>query len=255
MARALRRPDRSGRGRGRLTGLGPTARFAFLDPAAPEFFLDNAVASPRPVRQNPTVTTHQRVADRVAAAIAERVVDGSALIAIDGPGGAGKTMLAEAVAEILGGPDQATVVHGDDFYRPMPPEERLLLGPQEGYHQYFDWQRLRDQVIVPLASGRAANYQRYDWATGALAPGEIHHVPRSGAVIVEGVYTALPELARYYNLTVHVDTPRDICIQRLTNRGHDHGPENWIKRWRAAEDHYLTTTQLSSRVDLTIKGC
>ena len=36
----------------------------------------------------------------------------------------------------------------------MTPEDRLLLSPPQGYDKYFDWHRLRDQVLVPLpASG------------------------------------------------------------------------------------------------------
>jgi uridine kinase len=99
--------------------------------------------------------------DRVAQAIAGAARDGFALISIDGPGGSGKSTLAAEVADRLS-PERAAVVHGDDFYRPMPAEERLLLSPQEGYDRYFDWQRLRDQVLIPLASGTAAQYQRYD---------------------------------------------------------------------------------------------
>lgn len=76
-------------------------------------------------------------------------------------------------------PGRATVVHGDDFYRPMAHGDRLLLSPQDGYDRYFDWQRLRDRVLVPLASGSAARYQRYDWPTGQVAAGKLHQAPRS----------------------------------------------------------------------------
>lgn len=204
------------------------------------------------------MTTQRNETEHVASAIAAlagHAPDGFVLVAIDGPGGAGKSTLATAVAEALGGAERTTIVHVDDFYRPMAPEERLLLGPEEGYHRYFDWQRLRDQVLVPLVAGRAADYQRYDWATGAPAPDELRHVPRSGTVIVEGVFTARPELAAYYDLTVSVETPRDTCLHRQYARGHDHGPGNWVDRWRAAEEHYLTTTCLGDRADLTVKGC
>jgi uridine kinase len=192
--------------------------------------------------------------DRVVRIIAERERGGFALVSIDGLGGSGKSTLAAGLAERLGGTEQVTVVHGDDFYRPMPAEDRLLLSPQAGYDQYFDWQRLRDQVLIPLASGTSAQYQRYDWPTGALAAGELHHVPRSGAVIVEGVYAARPELTGYYDLTVWVDAPREVCMRRLHERGHDHGPGNWNERWRAAEEHYLAVTHPRSRLDLTVKG-
>jgi uridine kinase len=180
-------------------------------------------------------------AGRLARAIAERARDGFALVAIDGAGGSGKSTLAAEVAARLRSPGQ--VVHGDDFYRPMPPRARLLLSPAEGYDQYVDWQRLRDQVLIPLAAGADARYERYDWRAGQLAAGEPRRVPRSGVVIVEGVYTARRELARYYDLTAWVDTPRDVCLRRLDERGHDHGPGNWNRRWRAAEDHYIAATQ------------
>ena len=193
--------------------------------------------------------------DRVVLAIAERLRSGFALVAIDGPGGSGKSTLAAELRERLGGLAQVTVVHGDDFYRPMAADDRLLLSPQAGYTQYFDWQRLRDQVLIPLAAGTAGQYQRYDWETGALAAGELHQVPRSGVVIVEGVYTARPELAGYYDLTVWVETPRETCLRRLDERGHDHGLGNWDERWRAAEEHYLATTQPGTRLDLTVTGC
>jgi uridine kinase len=109
-------------------------------------------------------------------------------------------------------------------------------------------------VLIPLAAGIAGQYQRYDWPSGVLAAGEVHHVPRSGVVIVEGVYTARPELAGYYDLTVWVDTPWETCMRRLDERGHDHGPGNWNERWRAAEEHYIATTQPGTRLDLAVKG-
>jgi uridine kinase len=201
------------------------------------------------------VAGNRTAADRVAAAITAVARNGFALISIDGAGGSGKSTLAGAVAGTLAGISDAAIVHGDDFYRPMPPGDRLLLGPQDGYQRYFDWQRLRDQVLIPLASGAAAEYQRYDWATRQLAAGEWHRVPRAGVVIVEGVYTARPELAGYYDLTVWVEAPREVCLRRLADRGHDHGPGNWNERWRAAEEHYAAATRPGARLDLTVSGC
>ncbi|OIJ68981.1 hypothetical protein WN71_005035 [Streptomyces mangrovisoli] len=189
-------------------------------------------------------------AEKVAAAVEARQGPGVVLVAVDGMGGSGKSTLAAALVELRG----AVVVHGDDFYRPMDPDERAGLNPEEGYHRYFDWQRLREEVLAPLAAGRDAAYRRYDWPTGALAPGESHAVPAAGVVVVEGVYTARPELADHYDLVVYVDTPREESMRRLRERGDDHGPIDWESRWRLAEEHYLALTRPWERADLVVPG-
>lgn len=172
------------------------------------------------------------------------------VVAIDGAGGSGKSTLAAAVAGRL---DGSVVVHVDDFYRPMPDRERERLDAEQGYHRYFDWERLRDQVLIPLRDQDAdavVRYQSYDWATGRL--GAWHEIAPGSLVIVEGVYAARPELARYYHFTVYVDTPRDTCLRRVRARGEN--PEEWIGRWRAAEDHYLRTTWPQTRAGLLVRG-
>ncbi|MFD0273469.1 uridine kinase [Kitasatospora sp. NPDC127111] len=199
--------------------------------------------------------THQQLVDVIEKA--GDVVDGlhrlahaqggTRLVAIDGPGGSGKTTLAAAVSLQV---DDAVIVHVDDFYRPLPDEERERLDAEQGYHRYFDWERLRDEVLIPLRDDRAARYQVYDWATGQL--GGWREIAPGTAVIVEGVYSARPELAPYYHFTAYVDAPRDLCLRRVRARGAD--PEEWIARWRAAEDHYLHTTWPQTRVDLLVRG-
>ncbi|MEU3562723.1 hypothetical protein [Kitasatospora sp. NPDC006786] len=169
------------------------------------------------------------------------------IVAIDGTGGSGKTTLAAAVAGHL---DGAVIVHVDDFYRPMPDRARELLDAEQGYHRYFDWERLRDQVLIPLRDDRAARYQVYDWTTGQL--GAWREIASGAVVIVEGVYSARPELAHYYHFTAYVDTPRGVCLQRVRARGEN--PEEWIGRWRAAEDHYVHTTWPQTRAKLLVRG-
>jgi uridine kinase len=193
------------------------------------------------------VDTLERARDIADAARARARTDETTIIAIDGLGGSGKTTLAATVAELL---DGATVIHGDDFYRPMPEHEREQLDAQQGYHQYFDWQRLRDQVLSPLRAGQPARYQRFDWETGNLA--DRHEISPGQVVIVEGIYAARPELAPYYHLITYIDTPREICLQRVRARGQD--SEEWIMRWRAAEDFYVQTTWPQTRAQLLVRG-
>ncbi|HET9169621.1 MAG TPA: hypothetical protein VFN97_09295 [Actinospica sp.] len=202
------------------------------------------------------MTSARESATHIAAEVSSRTLDGFALIGIDGTGGSGKSTLAEELAAILRGDGSTTVtvVHGDDFYRPMDPDERLTLNPDEGYELYYDWERLREEVLAPLTSGNSATYRRYDWPSGRIAPEELHQVPHAGFVIVEGVQAARPELEGYYDLTVFVDTPFDLAMERMLARGHDHGPGEWEQRWLAADKYYFSTTEPWQRLDLVVKG-
>ncbi|MEU9131405.1 hypothetical protein AB0D08_25415 [Kitasatospora sp. NPDC048540] len=192
----------------KLLGGGPLgeARDAVLESAA------RTVELPGPQR---LVDVTERAKDIADALLRSARTRGSTRIAaIDGPGGSGKTTLAAAVCARL---DGSVVVHVDDFYRPMSDRERERLDAEQGYHRYFDWERLRDQVLAPLRDGRAARYRIYDWSTGRL--GEWRETAPGGVVIVEGVYSARPELAPWYDVTSYVEVPRDLCLQRVRARG------------------------------------
>ena len=74
------------------------------------------------------------------------------IVGIDGPSGAGKSTLARRIEEAL---KDVSIVHKDDFYSDAPEQLLSILSPAEGYSSYFDWQRLREQVLLPLSSGHS----------------------------------------------------------------------------------------------------
>ena len=107
------------------------------------------------------------------------------VLAIDGPGGAGKSTLALRVAEQLGG---APVIQTDDF---------------ASWINSLDWYpRLLGQVLAPLAAGRVARYQRYDWDTRTLA--EWRDVQPGEYLIIEGVSSSRLAFRPYLAASVWV---------------------------------------------------
>ena len=167
------------------------------------------------------------------------------MVAIDGPGGSGKSVLASELGSVL----KANIVQGDDFYRVMDEFDRLSLGPEQGYRQYFDWERLRGEVLEPLTTGQVARYRRFDWAQGQL--GSIVAVALGNLTIIEGVYSFRPELRGYYDCSIYVDTPSKERLQRLKDRGDS---AMWIQRWTAAEDWYLAHELSKTDVDIVVSG-
>lgn len=158
------------------------------------------------------------------------------LVAIDGHGGAGKSTLAHRLADRRRG---ATVIHTDDF-------------ANAGMHNGLNVERLLEQVIEPLSRDDAARYQRFDWLSQSLA--EWRDVPAGGLFIVEGVSAMRHELARAgWDLTVWVETPREICLQRGLARDGVEAQHHWLQ-WFEQEDHYVAREDPASRADLVVSG-
>ena len=174
------------------------------------------------------------------------------LIAIDGLGGAGKSTLSAAVSdELEQRHKQVSVIHFDDFY--LPSSLRPMgVGVDAPIGGNFDWERLRDQVLVPLRQGRTARYARYDWQQDTLA--EMHEVQRGGIVIVEGVGSSRRELSQYYDLRVWVDCSSGERLRRGIARDGESSRDRWENDWMPSEERYLAEHRPDLAADLKVSG-
>jgi uridine kinase len=170
------------------------------------------------------------------------------LIGIDGCGGSGKSTLARQLASVL----PASVVEFDDFYLPSADRrERARRGDRE-IGGDFDWRRLRDQVLEPLASGAPCRYRRHDWERDE--PGVQATVPASEVVIVEGSYVTRPELRGYFDLTIWVAAPRNLRLERGLERDGEAARGKWLYEWMPEEDRYVAAHRPADRVDIVVDG-
>ncbi|HEY6418068.1 MAG TPA: hypothetical protein VIX59_03610 [Candidatus Binataceae bacterium] len=186
---------------------------------------------------------------KVATALVRKARRSNVVVAaIDGAGGAGKSTLAAGIRHQLG--ELVSIVRGDDFYRPLHSDERAQLDAEYGYRNFFDWQRMRDEALVPLRAGTDTKYQPYDWLSGQLR-GWIE-VKRKPIIVVEGVYSTRPELRDLIDVAVFVDTPRETRLARMQARAQNE--TNWIERWMAAEDWYLEHVRPMETADFVVNG-
>lgn len=165
------------------------------------------------------------------------------IIAIDGGGGAGKSTLARALKEKIGG--NTTVVHADDFYQVAEKRNNSIGGN-------WDLNRLEEQLLKPLSQNRKARYERYDWETDQLA--ESHTVPSGGFVIVEGCYTMMKHLLPYYQFSIWVDSPQKIRLQRGIERDGEGMRSMWEDVWMPDEQAYIQEQNPAQSADLVISG-
>ncbi|MGW0325529.1 uridine kinase family protein [Nocardia sp. NPDC003183] len=174
--------------------------------------------------------------EEIVAKVADAVprLGSTRLVAVDGPGGAGKSTLAEQLAATCG----ATLLHTDDF---------------ASWDNQFDWwPRLEEQVLEPLSRGQSGRYQRYDWTTRALR--EWHEIAPPAVLILEGVSSARASVRDRLSLSIWVETQRHVRLERGLNRdGHDALPM-W-QRWMAAEDVHFASDRTRSHADVIVNGC
>ena len=156
------------------------------------------------------------------------------LVCIDGPAGSGKTTLAARLGDALG----AAVLHLDDLYEGW-----------SGLDGVFD--RLEEQVLAPLATGRSGRYQRYDWEAGHFA--EWRDVPLSEHLVVEGCGSAPAALADRAVLVVWADAPAPVRLARGLARDGEHMRAEWV-RWQELEDVHFAREGTRERAEVLVDG-
>jgi uridine kinase len=169
------------------------------------------------------------------------------LVAIDGPGGSGKSTIARALHRLA--PDAVQVVEMDDFYR-LSAERGSTDSAEIGAS--FDWRRLRDQVLVPLSRDESARFQRYDWPTDELA--EWRSIEPGGIVIVEGVYALRSELRGFFDFTIWVECPVEERLARGVVRDGEEALARWHEEWMPEEDRYADAERPGDHAALVVGG-
>ncbi len=169
------------------------------------------------------------------------------LVALDGRSGAGKSTLARQVGARTG----ALVIDGDDFYRGADGATWDAMGPAEKVHLVIDWRRQR-VLLERLRDGEQATWQPYDWEADDGRPAGVVTAGPAAVVILDGAYSARPELADLFALRVLLELGRDARRDRLLRREGARDRAEWEARWGRAEDLYFEQLMPPDAFDLVL---
>ena len=167
-----------------------------------------------------------------------QATSGPLVIGVAGGSGSGKTTVVRTIAESLG-PDRATVLEHDRYYRDRPDlrlEERAALN-------YDHPDSLETDLLVThlraLRQGEAVDLPTYDFARYARRP-RFETVQPRRAIIVEGILIFTDaELRRLMDVKVFVDTDDDTrFIRRLQRDLNERG-----RTVQSVIDQYLGTVK------------
>ena len=164
------------------------------------------------------------------------------IVAIDGKCTSGKTTLASKLAEIY----DCNVFHMDDFFlRPeqRTPERFAEIGGN------VDYERFREEVLLPLKSGKAFSYRPFDCSTFMLvAPVAV--TPKK-LNIVEGTYSHHPYFGNHYDLKILLTVDEETQRQRILKR-----PAFLHKRffdeWIPMENHYFEVFRIPNQSEIIV---
>lgn len=164
------------------------------------------------------------------------------LIAVDGRGGSGKTVLGEYLTKLL--PD-FLILNGDDYFEPTPGE--TAWGD-------FNDDRFAEDVITPLRKGQQIiTYRPYDWHTEP-------HISEKKLTVKKGVCIERSFSFNFdldWDLKIWVEAPRDLSLQRGLER--DQMPREqavaaWEKIWRPREDSHIESVDPLKTADIVLDG-
>ncbi|MER6319194.1 hypothetical protein ABT237_36390 [Streptomyces sp. NPDC001581] len=140
------------------------------------------------------------------------------LIGIDGHAGSGKSTFAARLAEALGHP----VLHLDDV---------------ASHEELFGWEeRLRAQVLEPLAAGRPAHWAPYDWVERRFGPERV--LEPAPVLLIEGVGAGRRALRPHLARLLWMETPRAQSWMRGRNRDGRELSDFWDGWERAERAHF-----------------
>jgi uridine kinase len=169
------------------------------------------------------------------------------VVCVDGPAGAGKTTLAEAlVCELAPSVGWVPVVHGDEVYEGWP----VVVGADDrvaAFAQLAD--RLDAWLIGPWSRGEPGSHPVWDWYAGACGPRRV--VAPAPVVILEGVALASAPLRTRASVSIWVDTRGDRLGRVLARDGEQVRDE--MLDWQRDERRWfeLDSTRAGCTVRLT----
>lgn len=167
------------------------------------------------------------------AALADRIADrlgfGVLRVGIDGVDGAGKTSLADRLAQVIEARGIRVIRASiDGFHNPRAVRyARGKDSPEGFYRDSFDLGAFQRELLDPLSPRGNGRYRRavFDHRTDSAVDSVQEAAGRSGVLLVDGIFLHRPELRAHWDLTIFLDVPFEQSYRRMVQRdGSDPNP-------------------------------
>jgi uridine kinase len=153
-------------------------------------------------------------------------------VGVDGPSAAGKTTLADRLADVLRARTARPVIRAQlDHFMTMVDDHRAhpYDSAESFYLHAWDCPAIRARLLAPLGPGGDRRH--------VTAPGGSERVaPDDAILLADGVFLQRPELDAYWDLRVYLHIDRAGSLRRAVERD-----RHWMGGEAEAERRYRTT--------------
>lgn len=147
-------------------------------------------------------------------------------VAVDGVDGAGKTVLADQLAEVVGARRDVLRLSVDGFHRPRAERVARGRGPESFYEDSYDYAAFRRAVLDPFRAGLPVTPAVDDVERDEPVTPDSLPVGADTLLLVDGIFLQRPELAGAWDAVVFVDVPFTVSVPRGNARfGERHDPD------------------------------
>lgn len=184
-------------------------------------------------------------------------------VGIDGRSGAGKTTLADALADALEAAGRVCLRASlEDFHPPghLQREASGSLTPSEFFRRGYDYPRLLELLLNPFApeGSRRCRLDYWNRHDDQPFPEDWVDVREDAILVVDGVFLHTPPLRGQWDLTIWLDVDWQSALRRRARRDGTPGSSADLAReahragWLARHAAYEASVRPHERVDVVI---
>jgi uridine kinase len=172
--------------------------------------------------------------EHLAASIAALRRDHPTRVALDGVDGSGKTTMADELVEPLRRAGREVIrASVDRFHNPRA--VRYGRGPDspEGYFlDSFDYAALKRELLEPLGPQGRLKFRTalFDFRIDRAVDSPPRTAKRDAVLLFDGVFLSRPELQAHWDLTIWLEVPFEVTMQRAVARDVRNGADAEVTR-------------------------
>ena len=200
--------------------------------------------------------------EQLAASIAALRLEHPTRVAFDGVDGCGKTTMADELVEPLRRAGREVIrASVDRFHNPRA--VRYARGPDspEGYFlDSYDYAALRLELLEPLGPQGRREFRTalFDFRVDRAVESPLRTAKRDAVLLFDGVFLSRPELQEHWDLTIWLDVPFEVTMERAVARDVRNGADAEVTRGKYESRYvpgqwlYLEQCRPRERADIVV---